>query len=105
HRGACPEREVGPPLAAARPGLTTPKTGFDSRGKPRPYRMTYEGCTRSTSLRWPAVLGVIRSQEMERWFILFDLGEAPDRFIEAVIGSVIVHQRDLTHQNAAFLTP
>jgi hypothetical protein len=34
---------------------------------------------------------------MEGWFVLFDLGEAPDGLVEAVISSVVIHQRNLSH--------
>jgi hypothetical protein len=48
---------------------------------------------------------VIWNQKMEGWFVLFDFGEAPDGLAEAVISSVVIHQRDLSHQDAAFRTP
>jgi hypothetical protein len=41
--------------------------------------------------------GVIRNQKMQGWLILFDFGEAPDGLVEAVISSVVIHQRDLSH--------
>jgi hypothetical protein len=40
---------------------------------------------------------VIWNQKMEGWFVLLDLGEASDRLVEAVISSVVIHQRDLSH--------
>jgi hypothetical protein len=40
---------------------------------------------------------VIWNQEVQGWLILFDFGEAPDGLVEAVISSVVIHQRDLSH--------
>jgi hypothetical protein len=46
------------------------------------------------------IFGVILHQQVQRGFVFFDLREAPDSGMEAVIDIVVVDRRDFSNQNA-----
>ena len=53
----------------------------------------------------PVVVCVVVDEEIHGWFVLYDVGEAAERLMEAVILLVVVDCRDFTDEHAAAGSP